>query len=69
MPDVIKKLMMLGQMATLTQTLSNDAIQIIADEFDRTVDITNVSDEDAAAPAYEDDPADLVRMIRCEIDR
>ncbi len=59
-PDVIKKLMMLGQMATLTQTLSDDAIQIIADEFDRTVDITTVSDEDADAPAYEDDPADLL---------
>ncbi len=58
-PDVIKKLMMLGQMATLTQTLSDDAIGIIADEFDRTVDITTVSDEDADAPAYEDDPADL----------
>jgi translation initiation factor IF-2 len=59
-PDVIKKLMMLGQMATLTQTLSDDAIQIIADEFDRTVDITSVGDEDAEAPAFEDDPADLV---------
>ncbi len=33
-PDIIKKLMQLGEMATLTQTLSDDAIQVIADEFD-----------------------------------
>jgi hypothetical protein len=30
---VIKKLMSLGEMATLTQTLSDDAIQVLADEF------------------------------------
>ncbi len=59
-PEVIKKLMMLGQMATLTQTLSDDAIQVIAEEFDRTIEITSVSDEDADAPAFDDDPADLL---------
>nr|MBA2349192.1 translation initiation factor IF-2 [Solirubrobacterales bacterium] len=34
--------------------------ELIAEEFDRTVEIVAVGDEDADAPAYEDDPADLV---------
>src|SRR5215212_870981 len=32
-PEVIKKLMTLGEMATLTKTLSDDAIHVLADEF------------------------------------
>src|SRR2546428_590430 len=58
-PDVIKKLMTLGEMATLTQTLSDDAIQVIADEFDKEVEIVHVGDEDEAEPAFADDEADL----------
>src|SRR5829696_6496461 len=38
-PEVIKKLMQLGEMATLTQTLSDDAIQVLADEFDKEIEI------------------------------
>ena len=59
-PDVIKKLMMLGQMATLAQTLPDDAIQLLAEEFDKTIEISAVGDEDADAPVYDDDPDDLV---------
>src|SRR6202034_4486835 len=40
-PEVIKKLMMLGEMATLTQTLSDDAIQVLADEFDKQIEIVH----------------------------
>ena len=31
-PEIIKKLMTLGEMATLTQTLSDEAIQVLAEE-------------------------------------
>ncbi|MCW3015453.1 MAG: translation initiation factor, partial [Solirubrobacterales bacterium] len=58
-PDVIKKLMMLGEMATLTQTLSDDAIQVIADEFEREIEIVHAGDDDDVIE-YEDDEADLV---------
>ena len=32
-------------MATLTQTLSDDAIQVLADEFDKEVEIVHAADE------------------------
>ena len=38
-PEVIKKLMELGEMATLTQTLSDEAIEVLAEGFDKKVDI------------------------------
>ena len=39
MPEMIKKLMQLGEMATLTQTLTDDAVQVLADEFDKKIEI------------------------------
>jgi translation initiation factor IF-2 len=59
-PDIIKKLMTLGEMATLTQTLSDDAIQVIADEFDKEIEIVHASDDLDVEPTFEDDEADLV---------
>jgi len=59
-PDVIKKLMTLGEMATLTQTLSDEAIQILADEFEKKVDILHAADEVEEQPEYEDSPDELV---------
>ncbi len=59
-PDIIKKLMVLGEMATLTQTLTDDAIGVIAAEFDKEVIIVHVGDEADADPIFEDDDADLV---------
>src|SRR4051812_2607460 len=44
-PEVIKKLMELGEMATLTQTLSDDAIQVLADEFEKKIEIAHAADE------------------------
>jgi translation initiation factor IF-2 len=44
-PEIIKKLMMLGEMATLTQTLSDDAIQVLADEFDKQIEIAHAADD------------------------
>ena len=58
--EVIKKLMMLGEMATLTQTLSDEAIGVLADEFDKKIEIVHAADEVEAQPEYEDADADLV---------
>src|SRR3954449_3556844 len=58
-PDIIKKLMQLGEMATLTQTLSDDAIQVIADEFDKEIEIVHAADEADEEPAFEDADEDL----------
>jgi translation initiation factor IF-2 len=58
-PEVIKKLMQLGEMATLTQTLSDDAIQVLADEFDKKIEIVHAADEAAAEPEFEDADEDL----------
>jgi translation initiation factor IF-2 len=58
--EVIKKLMTLGEMATLTQTLSDEAIGVLADEFDKKVDIVHASDEVEVEPAFEDSEDELV---------
>ncbi len=58
-PDVIKKLMSLGEMATLTQTLSDDAIQVIADEFDKSIEIVTAAEDANADPTFEDADEDL----------
>jgi translation initiation factor IF-2 len=59
-PEVIKKLMQLGEMATLTQTLSDDAIQVLADEFDKEIEIVHAADEVDEEPEFEDAAEDLV---------
>jgi translation initiation factor IF-2 len=59
-PEVIKKLMSLGEMATLTQTLSDDAIQVIADEFDKQIEIVHAADDVEVEPEYEDAEEDLI---------
>src|SRR5437764_6199522 len=53
-PEVIKKLMQLGEMATLTQTLSEEAILTLAGEFEKKVDIVHAADEVDEEPEYED---------------
>ncbi len=59
-PDVIKKLMSLGEMATLTQTLSDDAIQVLADEFEKQIEIVHAADDVEVEPVYEDTDEDLI---------
>jgi translation initiation factor IF-2 len=46
-------------MATLTQTLTDDAIQVLADEFDKEVEIVHVGDEEDVEPEFADDEAAL----------
>ncbi len=58
-PDIIKKLMSLGEMATLTQTLSDDAIQVLADEFDKEIEIVHAADEAGDEPEFEDTDEEL----------
>ena len=58
-PEVIKKLMQLGEMATLTQTLSDDAVQVLADEFDKKIEIVHAADEVDAEPTFDDADEDL----------
>jgi translation initiation factor IF-2 len=57
--DVIKKLMQLGEMATLTQTLSDETIGVIADEFDQKVEVVTTAEEAPEEPEYEDSDKDL----------
>ena len=59
-PEIIKKLMQLGEMATLTQTLSDDAIQVLADEFDKQIEIVHAADDVDTEPEFEDEDEDLV---------
>jgi translation initiation factor IF-2 len=58
--EVIKKLMMMGEMATLTQTLTDDAVKAIADEYDRRVEIVHAADEEPEEPEFSDADEDLV---------
>ena len=54
-PEVIKKLMELGEMATLTQTLSDEAIGVLADEFNKKIEIVHAADEVEEEPEFEDE--------------
>jgi translation initiation factor IF-2 len=57
--EVIKKLMMMGEMATLTQTLTDDSVKAIADEYDRKIEIVTMADEEPEAPEFEDSDESL----------
>jgi translation initiation factor IF-2 len=59
-PDIIKKLMGLGEMATLTQTLSDEAVGILAEEFEKKIEIVHAADEVDEEPQFEDEDSDLV---------
>ncbi len=58
--DVIKQLMQLGEMATLTQTLSDDTVEVLAGALDRDVEIVSAAEEAIEAPVYEDSDDELV---------
>jgi translation initiation factor IF-2 len=59
-PEVIKKLMELGEMATLTQTLSDEAIEVLADGFDKKVTMVSAADDVEEEPTYEDTDEELI---------
>jgi translation initiation factor IF-2 len=58
--EVIKALMKEGEMATLTQTLTDESVEAIAKEFDRKIEIVTAAEEDVEVPVDEDKDADLV---------
>ena len=58
--EVIKKLMMMGEMATLTQTLTDETIRAIATEYDRKIEIVTAAEEESDEPTYDDADEDLV---------
>jgi translation initiation factor IF-2 len=59
-PEVMKKLMALGEMKTLTQTLSDESIQVLAAELNKEVEIVHSEDEEVAKPVFDDADEDLV---------
>ena len=58
--EVIKKLMGMGEMATLTQTLSDETIGALAKEFDQKVEVVSAAEEEVEEPTYEDSEDELV---------
>ncbi len=55
--DIVKRLFMLGQALTLTQSMSDDLIELIADDLGRKVRV--VSPEEEFAVVYHDSEEDL----------
>jgi translation initiation factor IF-2 len=53
--EVIKALMKEGEMATLTQTLTDESVESIAKEFDREIEIMTAAEEEVEAPVVEED--------------
>jgi translation initiation factor IF-2 len=60
-PEIIKIMMGAGEMVTITQSLSDEAIVLVASELKppREVDIKHADEEELEPEAYEDDPDDL----------
>ena len=59
--EVIKKLMQLGEMATLTQTLSDETVTTLAGEFDQKVEMVSAAEEEAEEIVYDDAEEDLTQ--------
>ncbi len=58
--ELIKKLMMMGEMATLTQTLTDESVLAIAEEYDRKIEIVSAAEEETPAPEFDDAEDSLV---------
>ncbi len=58
--QIIKVLMGLGEMRTVTQTLSNEEIELIAEELEQEVEVRAIEEPVIEEVIPEDDPADLV---------
>src|ERR687896_1478780 len=58
--EIIKIMMGLGEMVTITQSLSDEAVQLIATEFKREVTIKHAAEEDEEPEAY-DDPEEALK--------
>jgi translation initiation factor IF-2 len=59
-PEIMKKLMALGEMKTLTQTLSDESIGVLASELGKDVEIVHSEDEEILEPQFNDSEEELV---------
>ncbi|HEY1539624.1 MAG TPA: translation initiation factor IF-2 [Solirubrobacteraceae bacterium] len=59
-PEIMKQLMALGEMKTLTQTLSDEAIVELAGKLNKEVEIVHTEDETVVEPVFDDADEDLV---------
>jgi translation initiation factor IF-2 len=57
--QIIKIMMNLGKMVQITQSLSDDEVELIAAEVGREITIKHVADEDEEPEVFEDRPEDL----------
>jgi translation initiation factor IF-2 len=59
-PEIMKQLIVLGEMKTITQTLSDESIQVLAAELNKEVEIVHTEDETVAEPTFADTEEELV---------
>ena len=59
-PEIVKKLMELGDMKTQTQTLPDDTIELLGVEFGKEVEIVHAEDETATEVVFNDSEDQLV---------
>lgn len=57
--DLIKKLMSMGEMATLTQTLTDESVEALAGEYDRKIEIVSAAEEEPDVPTFDDEEDSL----------
>ena len=55
--DIIKRLFLLGTLLTMTQSMSNDLVELVADDMGRKVRIVTAEEENSFS--FYDDPKDL----------
>jgi translation initiation factor IF-2 len=59
-PQIIKIMMGVGEMVTITQSLTDDAIELIGTELEREISIKHADEEDLEPERFEDAAEDLV---------
>jgi translation initiation factor IF-2 len=59
-PQIIKIMMGVGEMVTITQSLTDEAIEVIGTELDREITIKHADEEDLEPEEFEDAAEDLV---------
>jgi translation initiation factor IF-2 len=57
--QIIKIMMGLGEMVQITQSLTDEAVQLIGAEVEREITIKHADEEEVEPETYEDDPKDL----------
>jgi translation initiation factor IF-2 len=58
-PQIMKVLMNMGTMKTVTQSLTDEEVELIASELEREVEIKHADEEELEPETYEDAPEDL----------